>query len=1045
MGRIILPEQSKGRIILPTDSPAQALGNETTGRQVEIPEPTAPTQPDEFFGTPMEEFNSFEQFIIGAGRTAGAALDVFNLPGIAIREVIARTQNELTGGDLPTLPEEETATARDILGTDEPGREPSFLGDVVAPTALEFATDDAIFFGPIRAAKRVGEGVKAAFKGPAAEPEAVVKAAKRSILSETQGKEFIAGAEARLPEGRPSKRGEVVGEGFTARPAPPAIAASKQLQLEDLSAPVPRLETTAQAPLLLEAPQKPLGRVPLTDIKKGRTGDKFRRDAKFIGTEQGDIVIASRVYAKTLDKTDKAVVRQAVKDGDVLPTDKVVPAEGMAPVKVVNSTPEQFVKQKVRDSNKGLNTTHYDEPILDVKPLDVEKQLGVGRIVRDPISVLSGTGPVGNRASRVLRSMEMGWERATSKGLARFEDVLTKEFGKRSLALGPFSKRLNPLRTKGITKQWKVTEAENEALVNYLYSGGDAKWLGALNSVAQQKVTNVADTFFSITKQVNQQAGIQKLKRWRPDGTSVPFGKPSMFFPQRPEKPKLIARISENSLERFLKRARVEQDNPHLSIAEFRKQMTSQHDKFGEVGEGSKFIRGLEDTRSFDASNGNTESAYKNLIEKGYGPDTLRNLAGYTISANKKAALVENSAMLAKLETDLVGVLPKNNAFVTDVFKEFKGTTVELADEFATNFWARVRSFNAGTLLQMATINNLNQFTFIIQKGGLLATMKASLRLKGFTIPVVGKFGEAQKITDIARKSGALYNIYMQELSAPRHAWSRYAQFVLHANGFTRAETWMRSTAANIGGMQAVMLAKSALKNVNNPRKLAIIRKQLDELSIPLDEVLRIGGLTEEMALGASQRMANEVTGRRTLQGVPAFVLHHDQLRRTILQFKEFMFTNVAEMSRVILNSPTHAIMVKRLLRGGSASLVVGEITRDIAFFLTGGGTIFPTTEERVPKRLRDIFGEGLAARAVDSVIAGYANIAMVLAATWLQGQSFAELFGGPTVGFIDDIFKKGPVKAVSRRAFGPRQTPEEVADPFAGDSGFGGEGFGGI
>jgi len=981
--------------------------------------PTASTvqpQPsgESFLGTPIEEFNAFERFVLDAGRNAREALGVLEIPGRTIRDLAA-------GAPFGT-----GTTSRELVGADEPGQEPSLLRDVVLPTVVEIGTDVLPFFvgGPIKAAtQQVGKliGKKAAKAAPVA---------KSTILEQTQvaprgqRPSLIEESAQRI---RPT---EIAGEGFTTRPAPPAIAGTRQLALEDLSTPVPQLETTApSSPLQLPAPTEPKFRVPL--------GKKKPRKPDFIGTEQGDIVAREAVFAKPLTKLDKAAVRQGVKEGTVAPKDSVVPAEGMQPPKVVNSTPEDYVKQQVKDAKVDKPKVHYDEPLLDTKPLSPEKEIGVSQIVRDGISTLESTGPIGKQAGRVMRTLEQGWERKTSQGIVALEDVLTKNYGKR-LAI-PGGKRLNPLRTKGITKQWKVSEAENEALVNYLYTGGDEKWLAELNPLQQQRVKNISDRFFRETRAINEQAGIRGLMRFRPDGTQVPVGQPSMFFPQRPENIKLINKLSDNQLNKYLLRARVRQNNPHLTMSDFRAQMLGDFTKEGKL----KFVRGLEDTRTFDASVGNTESAYKNLNEAGYGVDPLRNFAGYAIGANKKAALAENLDILTKLQVDLQEVLPKNVNFVNRMFDEFKGTSVELADEFATNFWAKVRSFNASTLLQFATANNLNQFTFIAQRGGVFNTVQAALSLRGFTIPVKGARGETQQITDVARKSGALFNIYMQELSAPRHFWSRWAQTLLHVNGFTLAEKWMRYTAANIGGMQSVMLAKSLLKNVNNPKKVALITKQLRELGIDADKVVMRGGLIEEEALGAAQRMANELAGRRTLSGVPAFVTNHGQLQRTLLQFKEFMFTNVAEMSRVIANSPSVGIGMKRLARGTGSALVIGEMTRDVSFLLTGGDTLFPSTKERVPKAMRDLFGNDTTARAVDNIVAGYSNIAMVLAATAAQGQSFAELVGGPSVGFVDDIFKKGIVRAVERRAIGPRQRPPDITDPFAGND-FG-EGFGGF
>jgi len=751
------------------------------------------------------------------------------------------------------------------------------------------------------------------------------------------------------------------------------------------------------------------------------------------------------VFSKGLTKADKGAIRSSVKAGDLKPTDKVVPGEGLQGPKVVNSSMDDIVEQATKDSNKGKAKLHYDEPMLD-DVVKLEKEIGPTQVARDAISTIEATGPIGNAAGRFLRALEQKWERFTSQNVVDLENVLTREFG---LRVGPtITKRLNPLRTKGVQKQWRVTEAENEALVNYLYTGGDVKWLAALKPAAQQKVKNVADEFFRITKSINEQKGIGMLPgRHNPDGSITPFGRPNMFFMQQPESAALIAKQSEVSLKRFLQAARKDQNNPSLTLAQFKKQMNSQHHRYGEVSEHTQFVRGLEDARTFDASVGNTQSAFKNLRDTGYGVDPLRALARYAINVNKKADLVENAELLAKMQTDLLGVLPRNKTYVNRLFEEFKGTSVELADEFATNFMSKVRSFNAATLLQFATANNMNQFTFIAQKGGIFRTMHAALSLpitsggKGMTIPLAG----GKQIDDVAKRSGALFNIYMQELSAPRHMWSRWAQTVLHVNGFTAAEKWMRYTAANVGGMHITLLTKQAMKHANNPKRFDLIRRQMLEFGVDANAVVARGGLTEAEALGAVQRFANETTGRRTLSGVPLFVTNHGQMSRTFLQFKEFMFTNVAEMSRVAVNSPSPFIAAKRLTRGAAASLVIGEMTRDLSFFLTGGGSIMPTSEERVPKALIKAVGNATAARAIDNIIAGYANIAMVLAATAIQGQSFSDLVVGPTFGFINDVFTKGPVKTITRRIVGPRRAPEDITDPFAGGGDFGGEEFGGF
>ena len=115
------------------------------------------------------------------------------------------------------------------------------------------------------------------------------------------------------------------------------------------------------------------------------------------------------------------------------------------------------------------------------------------------------------------------------------------------------------------------------------------------------------------------------------------------------------------------------------------------------------------------------------MKDNGWEFDPSKALARYASNANKKAAIVENLPLINKTEELLRVAFPQNQRFMDQLFTEFKGSSIELADEFATNFWAKVRSFNAGTLLQFATVNNLNQFTFIAQKAGVNHSLYSEL------------------------------------------------------------------------------------------------------------------------------------------------------------------------------------------------------------------------------------------------------------------------------------------------------------------------------
>ena len=177
----------------------------------------------------------------------------------------------------------------------------------------------------------------------------------------------------------------------------------------------------------------------------------------------------------------------------------------------------------------------------------------------------------------------------------------------------------------------------------------------------------------------------------------------------------------------------------------------------------------------------------------------------YVGAADRRIVMEETKDTIAMIRHRAFQQGEKSHKFVHNTIERMQGAMSETIDKQTDDWLARLRSINTGTLLQGATLSNINQLNFIANKAGLLNTIKAAT---GRATPKFLQGTTTKQIDEVVQRSGAIFNQIAAEFSKPGHAFSRYAQAQLFLNGFSATERWMRAVAAHAGVMDASQLIR---------------------------------------------------------------------------------------------------------------------------------------------------------------------------------------------------------------------------------------------
>lgn len=648
------------------------------------------------------------------------------------------------------------------------------------------------------------------------------------------------------------------------------------------------------------------------------------------------------------------------------------------------------------------------------QPIEMKPNLHT-RLFGDSLLALSKTGPVGERMSSLLHHAYDNAEQGTSLLFKDHVDaILNRVAGRKAFP----SLHRSPFKDWSVEDLYHISTDEKRALVNYMYTGGEPKWLAQLSKDSQDKVKEIAwGLFREVEGPVSEQAHLAGLKMIDHKGQVVEMGQPSMYFPNLPVTAGRRAKLDDITVKRLLRAAQAK--NPgrwgdagepltETQLIEYKEALSSYH-RLAPSVRANKF-RTFELTREFDASMGGTESAYDNLLRMGYETDPLRAMFRVSSKGLLRTELAkiepEITRGLAQLRLDF-GEAPLQGlerltalsdptdraSWATKVVNYAMGQTREEEyDRFLQKFVRGLRSFNDATLLQMASLMNYNQISYGIARGGVANTIRAILATRGGMVDP----------RSLAERSGPLYTALLQELSEPTAGWSKAAMGSLRMSGFSGTDRWVRYFNAHIGDAYLKDITHQLLKSPANQ----VVRRQFLELNVNPDDVLKAGGLTDELEMRGVQTFANYTSGRTGPRGLPAFAQNDHELAQLLLQYRKFLLTNTAEVARGVVNAPSASHAMQRATRLGGAAILFGETTRDIQDLLINQSNPFESVGGRTAKPIKHLLGPGLAGRLADDLVSGLATVYGALVLTTVMGRRDSTLsqLAGVTAGGIADV-----------------------------------------
>ena len=639
------------------------------------------------------------------------------------------------------------------------------------------------------------------------------------------------------------------------------------------------------------------------------------------------------------------------------------------------------------------------------------------RISQDTLSTLKQMGPPGRNIASAIDAILSNRAVLSTNDVINTVTQLEQIAGKRGMA----SKVIEGFRelTKGENafiwgthRYFNLTESEIEQIWNYMYTEGRMV-------PSSTKARAFADKLYEgMLYGPSNAAHEVGLEGYNPlTGKHFPFGSPSLFMPQIPEKPSSLAGVSKTHLELLYKK-QGGFEGTGRSFPLWESQLRRVLARGGELREmkaaeagasklgmdeaavtydmAVKKYKGMEIARLFDLEvlGG---SPYQWAKKFGIGTDPFRNAFRYNSSgylrtewARHMPQIEQNMAQLAEHGgTDLVEWAKKAVERSQGIHTEIGETSI------LRNLVKGVRDFHNVSLLQLGGIGSTPQLGYALGRAPLG---------KSFLGAVDFVTGKNRELVD---KSAALFPTLMNHMMQPEGPLAMVSTAAHRTYGVTLLDKWSRSFGGHVATHYLNWLEQGIAKYPNKER----LHKLIDEIGGDSREVLRLGYIPEKMKLAMIQRYANYVAGIPDVRGLPLIATNETAHWRLANQYRIFMFNNQAELVRLWKEAPTLHDAIGRiskvLLGTGTLAAGSGALTEAIrnAFVDDKEGSQF------VNKRLKKIVGDEGSAFFIQTLIYGLGALYGSLILTGLdEGWKLAaQLSLGPTAGLIagtaEDVF----------------------------------------
>lgn len=550
----------------------------------------------------------------------------------------------------------------------------------------------------------------------------------------------------------------------------------------------------------------------------------------------------------------------------------------------------------------------------------------------------------------------------------------------------------------GSHRYFNLSNSEIEQAYNYMYTKGRMV-------PASTKAKAWADKLYEgMLLPASRAAHEANLDLYNPlTGKHEPFGAPSMFMPQIPEKAVSIKGISDTHLE-LLYNKQGGMERTGKSFPMWKAQLNRILSQGGELREAkaaeagmdeasarydiaSKRYKGLEVTRLLDleALGG---SPYQWAMKLGYGTDPFRNAFRFNSSAYLRT---EWAKAMPQIETDVAAIAQAGGTDLTEwttkAIERAQGIHTGLTEtNILRNLVKGVRDFNNVTMLQLGGLGSLPQLGYALGRAPLTRSMLGAVDF------VVGH-NKA-----VIEKSGAIFPTVMNLITQPEGPLATVSTGALRMYGVSSLDKWSRYFGAHIGNRYVDFLESSLLKYPQKER----LHKLVEEMGGNVNQIMKEGKIPEAMRLSMIQRYANYSAGIPDARGLPLIATSETAYARLGNQYRTFMFNNQAELVRLWRQAPTTHDAINRvtkvLLGTGATAAVTGAVSEYIRnAFTEEEGSPF------VNKRLKKIVGDEGAAFAIQTLTYGLGALFGSLILTTLDNgwKLAANLTLGPTAGLI--------------------------------------------
>ncbi|MDA2937184.1 hypothetical protein MYX75_02845 [Acidobacteria bacterium AH-259-A15] len=283
---------------------------------------------------------------------------------------------------------------------------------------------------------------------------------------------------------------------------------------------------------------------------------------------------------------------------------------------------------------------------------------------------------------------------------------------------------------------------------------------------------------------------------------------------------------------------------------------------------------------------GNLEYARKvDLPEGFYNTDLDSAIKTYLYRSSRRLEEIETFGQNDEAAWALIsrtGTEGGDVRLATEVFQRFRGIS---RDTRGAEHVSRLVRAAQVPLLAFAQILNLSQSALTALRTTNRATAHALLR-------TMVNPKEARRW---GVRSGAILDSTLGEIASDLGARGGFVKGFLKWTGFQATERINRIISANAGEIYARALGKKLLKKTKNQN----VRKQLAELDIDPERVIRKGYIDEDDLLRAAQKVTNETQFRVRSTDLPLF--WQTPFGRVITQYKTFALNQTKLMQRELV------------------------------------------------------------------------------------------------------------------------------------------------